>query len=80
MGEEAIRRNEADVPLQPPPPVQNVRVDKISQDPGKIQKGGGLRQMTTEETGLGTHPSNVHHSKVLEHATVSAHHTKRSLF
>ena len=67
-GEEDIRRNETDVPLQPPP-VQRVRDEPAPrQDPGKTKKGGGLRQLTIEETAFGSKGS-----RVLEQDTSSTH-------
>ena len=55
MGEEAIRRNEGDVPLVPPR-VQRVQ-NKTPQDLGKTSAGGGLWQLTIEETVLCTRQS-----------------------
>ena len=81
LGEEAIRRNEGAVSLMPPQ-VQRVH-DKIPQDPGKVSTGGGLCQLTIEETGLGTWLLSGHRSYGLNKpqtviSTMSAHHTERS--
>ena len=68
--------------------------DKIPQDPRKAASGGGLRQLTIEETGLGPRRSSGHHrssglnkpqtivsglnNPIVTKTTVSAHHTECS--
>ena len=71
LGEEAISRNESDAPLQPPP-VRRVTMDAdLRQRPGKSQKGGGLRQLTIEETGLGSTGSRVRERTAAFHSSTA---------